>query len=157
VNIFACDPDPRVCARALDDLRVNKMIVETCQLASAALHAGGHGTEELYRPAYLNHPATLWVAADARNYGWLVRHLAALFDERRWRTGKEEHASRRVFPLLAAHVATDAAPDTFVNCTPYKDLEVHEAYRRTLVLKWRGDKRPSRWLRRGPPAFFTAG
>lgn len=154
MNIFACDPDPGVCGRALDDLRLNKMIVETCQLGCAVLHGSGRGSEALYRPAYLNHPCTLWAAADARNYGWLVRHLAALFGERTYRTGKNEHASRRLLPVLLGHIATDAAPEAFVNCTPFKDLETHEAYRRTLVAKWRNDKRPPSWGRRGPPSFL---
>jgi hypothetical protein len=156
VNIFASDPDPAVSARALDDLRLNKMIVETCQLGCAVLHGSGRGSDALYRPAYLNHPCALWAAADARHYGWLVRHLAALLEERAWRTGNDAHASRRLLPLLMEHVATDAPPESFVNCTPFKDLDVHEAYRRTLVEKWRSDKRPPRWLRRGPPAFASA-
>lgn len=41
MNIFIVDPTPAVCAQYLDDKRVVKMVLETCQLlnnATAILH-----------------------------------------------------------------------------------------------------------------------
>jgi hypothetical protein len=154
MNVFASSADPVAAARALDDKRVNKMIVESCQILSAALHLRGMGSTDIYRPAYLRHPVVRWTAADQRNYAWLFRHLEALFDERTFRSGSGEHRSRRLVPILAQHVETDAAPVSFENCTPYKQIEdVHLAYRLTLADKWRQDVRPPTWLRRGPPEF----
>src|SRR4029077_5191734 len=49
MNIFATSPDPIRSAQALDDFRLNKMIVESCQILSAALHITGRGTPDLYQ------------------------------------------------------------------------------------------------------------
>ena len=156
MNIFATSADPAACAWALDDKRLNKMIVESCQILCTALHIRGHGSPLLYKPAYTKHPAVLWTASDPRHYAWLFRHLDALFDERSFRTENATHRSRRVAPELQRHVATDALPTSFQNCTPYKDLaDTHLAYRLTLAEKWRRDIRPPTWSRRGPPTFFS--
>jgi len=157
MNIFATSDDPIACARALDDKRLNKMIVESCQILSTVLHMTGRGSSEIYKPAYTSHPVVLWVASDRRNYAWLYRHLQALFDERAFRTGHREHRSARLTPELGRHVKTVAAPAAFQNCTPYKELaDTHQAYRMTLASKWRQDLRPPVWTRRGPPDFFAA-
>ena len=37
MNIFVIDPDTAKCAQALDDLRLNKMIIETAQLLTEYL------------------------------------------------------------------------------------------------------------------------
>jgi hypothetical protein len=155
VNIFASSDDPVACARALDDKRVNKMIVESCQILSTVLHLKGCGSPDLYKPAYVNHPILLWSAQDARNYAWLFRHVRALFDERAFRTGNRRHLSQRLMPLLGRHARTKRPPTGFLNCTPFKDCaDVHAAYRATLCDKWRTDIRPPVWSRRGPPDFF---
>jgi len=62
MNIFAISADPIQCAQALDDKRLNKMIVETCQILCAALHLTNRGSQNLYKAAYLRHPIVLWVA-----------------------------------------------------------------------------------------------
>ena len=93
VNIFVTSPDPHACALARDDLRLNKMIVELCQILSTVLHLSGRGSPELYKPAYIRHPVVLWTASDARHYTWLVHHLEALFEERAFRFGSSEHRS----------------------------------------------------------------
>jgi hypothetical protein len=157
VNVFVTSPDPRACALALDDLRLNKMIVETCQILCTVLHLSGRGSPELYKPAYIRHPVVLWTARDARHYAWLVHHLEALFDERAFRFGSSEHRSLRLLPFLTIHVENLMAPEVFVNCTPYKDApSVPLAYQMTLRDKWRQDRRSPTWSKRGPPNFFCA-
>jgi pyrimidine dimer DNA glycosylase len=155
MNIFATSPDPTTSAQALDDLRLNKMIVESCQILSTALHITGRGTSDLYRPAYTSHPVVLWTAGDPRHYGWLFRHLEALFGERSFRTGKLEHRSLQLLPGLNLHVTTSVAPVRFENCTPYKSIDcVHLAYQMTLRHKWDHDIRRPSWSKRGPPNFW---
>jgi hypothetical protein len=155
VNVFATSPDPVASAKALDDKRINKMIVESCQILSTVLHATGRGSPALYRAAYARHPVVLWTAADARNYTWVFRHLEALFSERAYRTGKTDHASLRLLPLLRPFAKSKSKPKNFENCTPHKrTADVHHAYRKTMVAKWRKDIRPPTWARRGPPDFF---
>lgn len=154
MNIFASSPDPAESARALDDRRLNKMIVESAQILCTALHLNGCAAAGLYRRAYASHPVVRWVAGDPRNFAWVFRHFAALLEERCFRTGKAEHASSRLLPVLTSFVTTTRPPDGFVNCTPHKEVaDVHAAYRATLAGKWaRDDPRPT-WLKRGPPAF----
>lgn len=155
MNIFATSADPAACAEALDDRRINKMIVESCQILSTVLYASGRSDPQLYKPAYVHHPVVIWTASDPRNYAWLFRHLVSLFEERVFRTGKFEHRSRRLLPALERHVETDAMPRAFENCTPYKALsDTHLAYRLTLAQKWHHDIHPPTWIRRGRPAFF---
>jgi Pyrimidine dimer DNA glycosylase len=155
VNIFVTSPDPHACALALDDLRLNKMIVESCQILSTVLHLSGRGSSELYKPAYIRHPVVLWTASDARHYTWLVHHLEALFEERAFRFDLSEHRSLRLLPFLTQYVENLAIPEIFVNCTPYKDvLSVPLAYKMTLRDKWRQDRRSPTWSKRGPPNFF---
>ncbi|HEX2114188.1 MAG TPA: pyrimidine dimer DNA glycosylase/endonuclease V [Alphaproteobacteria bacterium] len=157
MNIFASSPDPTESARALDDRRLNKMIVESAQILCTALHLNGCATPELYRPAYTAHPVVRWAAADPRNFAWLYRHFCALLDERCFRIAKAEHACRRLLPALVGHVRTVESPDHFVNCTPYKDVaDVHAAYRQVLAEKWAGDHPAPTWLRRGQPDFAPA-
>lgn len=38
MNIFATDVSPVACAKALDDKRVVKMVLETAQMLSTAMH-----------------------------------------------------------------------------------------------------------------------
>ena len=157
MNIFASSPDPAESARVLDDRRLNKMIVESAQILCTALHLTSRGTPELYRPAYVAHPAVRWAASDPRNFAWVCRHFSALLEERCFRTAKSEHASGRLLPVLMTHVTTTLPPDGFVNCTPYKAMtDVHAAYRQTLAEKWARDHPGPTWLRRGPPAFAPA-
>lgn len=156
MNIFATSADPAEAARALDDLRLNKMIVESCQILSTVLHRTARGSPGLYKPAYLNHPVVLWAAADPRHYAWLCRHLRALLRERAFRR-QPPHKSARLLPLLCRHAHARRRPAEFCNCTPHPELaDVHAAYRLTLMEKWRQDRRPPRWTRRGPPAFWIA-
>jgi hypothetical protein len=153
MNIFVTSADPRACAQALDDLRLNKMIVESCQILCSALHLTGHGSAGLYKPAYTRHPVVLWTARDRTHYAWLFRHLEGLFEERAFRLARSEHRSLRLLPPLAAHAEGSAVPAGFENCTPYKEGSVYLAYQRTLNDKWRQDRRPPAWSRRGPPEF----
>src|SRR5215831_8662187 len=141
MNIFAISSDPIQCAQALDDKRLNKMIVETCQILCAALHLTDRGSQSLYKAAYLRHPIVLW----------------ATDDERSFRTGKRDHRSTRLIPELGLHVCADAAPAAFENCTAYKSVkDVHAAYRQTLCDKWQNDNQPPRWTNRGAPKFYKA-
>jgi hypothetical protein len=155
MNIFATSDDPVACALALDDKRINKMIVEACQMLSTALHLSGRGSPQIYQSAYSRHPVVLWTASDPRNYAWLYRHLEALLAERTFRTDRLEHRSRRLLPMLSRFVETETPPAAFQNCTPHKEIDdVHRAYRVTLCKKGQRDRRPAMWTRRGPPTFF---
>jgi len=76
MNIFVTNPDPVLSAEALDLKRVIKMITESYQLMSTALHL--NGLTPFYKPTHAGHPCTKWVAESATNYQWLLMHVDAL-------------------------------------------------------------------------------
>ena len=59
MNIFVPYPDSMKCAEALDDLRLNKMILETAQLLSTAARFHGY-VGNVYGSTHINHPCSVW-------------------------------------------------------------------------------------------------
>ena len=95
MNIFALDRNPITAARLLrqlspDSKRPNKMITETQQMIAAWQEWKQLPEDQciktvagnLYKtPKQIaNHPVTLWVKEDPRNFIWLVWHLTGLFE-----------------------------------------------------------------------------
>jgi len=60
MNIFVVSPDTMECAKALDDLRLNKMIIETAQLLSTAMRVQGYTGNDIYKSTHVNHPCAVW-------------------------------------------------------------------------------------------------
>lgn len=177
MNLFACDIDPRVAARALCDQHVVKMVLETAQLLSTALELLDAYPDGAYRPTHRHHPVTHWLAGDgvhayddahALRFWWTIEHGLALADEYHYRFDKD-HKSRRVLLLCAAAVADvlPTAPNpldaTFAFCGPddladLADTDVPAAYRATLRRKYASwhrcpDRRAARYTRRAPPTW----
>lgn len=156
MNLFASDPCPCLSAQALDDKRVVKMALETAQLLSTAVHHGMvFASDEVYRPAYANHPVAIWVRSHPDALLWSYQHLHWLCVEYHFRF-KRQHACERVLQALVmppGSLYKRVTPD-FCNCTPYPELPVHGAYRHTLRLKWANDKRPPTWRVRGAPLWY---
>lgn len=149
MNIFAVSPDPVLCAQALDDKRVVKMVLETGQIISSARYRLGQ--EAVYRPTHLSHPCVLWAAADSTNLIWLIQLLRALSDEYTHRYGREHLTwtkHRGVAPPTPS-----VLPRCFVNVTRYPEInDVHLAYRLHLRDKWH--KSQPKWTRRNPPKWL---
>lgn len=163
MNIFVTDNDPRVCAQALDNQRVNKMITESLQMLTTAMHVHQCPPELLpqtkrgtpMKPTHVNHPCTIWARTTRANYLWLVQHLEALTAEFEHRYGHAHHAASQL------RAATDGArwvPEgelqAFQNSSLFKDRPVFAAYQATLATKW---MKPSRvapaWKNRTAPAW----
>jgi len=156
VNIFFTSNDPIECALALDDKRLVKMPIESVQMLSSAV--ARHGGVPIYRVAWSKHPCTLWSGDSKENFEWHLAHLKAMNDEFVHRYGKD-HAS-----FLAGYASLKAQADKlpsigltgFPNCSLRKDIQdVIEAYRLGFEIKWKNDKRPPRWTKRGHPAWYT--
>ena len=80
MNIFALDQCPMQSALWLDDIRKNKMILESAQMLSTAVRTLCPDTDlEVYRVAYLNHPCTIWARQSRANFRWLLSHMSHLF------------------------------------------------------------------------------
>lgn len=177
MNIFATTPDPHTSAAALCDRRVNKMILESAQLLSAAIHAEPRFSKlaphVYHMPAgshWQKHPCTIWTKAHPHNAHWLLAHLQGLINEYQYRY-ERHHPTEQLLPyfyevderLTQGHTAQ---PAEFANCTSsaiakydFRTQPVHTAYRLALMTKWlRLDPSKGltpRWGRRGPPEWLA--
>ena len=91
MNIFVLDLDPKLCAQYHCDSHVGKMIIESCQLLSAAhwrYNPNAHKIKNLCKPTHMNHPCAQWVRESRDNYLWLLDLYHALHSEWMYRFGK---------------------------------------------------------------------
>lgn len=161
MNIFVTCECPIACAKVLDDLRLNKMILETGQMLSTAVRITNPNYEyldKLYKITHVNHPCTKWARNCKENYNWLFKHFESLCFEFQYRRDKVHTTETKLLPYLDPIVgAADKInycylPIQFVNCSAYKDYEdVFIAYQKTLRDKWDNDKRPPKWTKRQEP------
>ena len=159
MNIFAFDKCPMRSALWLDDIRKNKMILESAQMLSTAVRALCPDTTlEVYKTAYLNHPCSKWARQSRANFQWLLHHMSWLYNHK-----SGEHKSARLIPEFQKYVDDGDFPDEyltpFANCArnlergvDYSDIDdVHQAYRmymndrwkeRNITLTWRWGEEP---------------
>ena len=92
MNIFAIESNSEGAidwvksAQSLDNLRVVKMILESCQILSTALNE--QGVQAPYKSFNPKHPSCLWAAESSANFRALVVHCAAMLEEYTERFGK---------------------------------------------------------------------
>lgn len=164
MNIFVTSGSPKAAARALDDRRLVKMVLETAQLLSTAVSVRSRELDrpppaKIYKETHVNHPCALWARATRANYTWLARHFEALAHEYAHRYMREHASWLCLGPELLSGRAVSLMPTggllPFANCTEFKDsASTIGAYRSQLVRKWIGDEaagRPPRWTMREPP------
>ena len=159
MNIFAFDKCPMRSALWLDDIRKNKMILESAQMLSTAVRALCPDTTlEVYKTAYLNHPCSKWARQSRANFQWLLHHMSWLYNQK-----SGEHKSARLIPEFQKYVNDGDFPDEyltpFANCArnlergvDYSEVDdVHQAYRmymndrwkeRNITLTWRWGEEP---------------
>lgn len=160
MNIFVTHEDPRVSAINLDDKRVIKMTLESAQMLCTALHEHGASHLAKYKPTHKNHPCNVWCRETRSNYGWLLMHFRALFDEYTFRTGKIHKSSELYDDLVkgAKYIPADHLTP-FVNCAARQDMnicykhifDVTEAYQLYLADRWANDKLTPKWTNRQRP------
>ncbi len=152
MNIFVTHKNPADCARALDNVRLNKMTIETAQIISTVLRMKYHDESPLlYKAAYLHHPCVKWAMERPEHLTWLI-HLFLEYTNEYTRRFHKIHLSETT---LTAHLtnilcilpplATDIS---FYNGSAHKELPVFDAYRQTLREKWEADI-----LKGRPPKF----
>ncbi len=159
MNIFAFDKCPMRSALWLDDIRKNKMILESAQMLSTAVRALCPDTTlEVYKTAYLNHPCSKWARQSRANFQWLLHHMSWLYNQK-----SGEHKSARLIPEFQKYADDGDFPDEyltpFANCArnlergvDYSNVDdVHQAYRmymndrwkeRNITLTWRWGEEP---------------
>lgn len=157
MNIFYTDRDPDACARMLDDRRLVKMVLETCQILSTAVwETGGEGP---YKRTHTNHPSCVWARSNAACYAWtwlLFQELATEYEHRFGKTHKSwaEHGT-----TLGGWTTRGTLPEGGLTlppqCTTGLDQQecVREAYRTYMRRKWDVDGDKARWTRRRPPEW----
>lgn len=167
MNIFVVSKDPVICAQALDDKRLNKMILETAQLLCTGLNLLNKKQVTPYRSSHVNHPITKWLI-EGWEYGydcWLWQLGIAYGEEIIYRTGRK-HACHLVlegltfnWPGFDQHI--DMSEDDFYNGARHKGLgldfthlPVRKAYRAYLCARWPDDKREPRWTKREVPSWY---
>jgi Pyrimidine dimer DNA glycosylase len=164
VNIFVSYPDPVKCAQVLDDGRVNKMITESLQMLAVVMHRYGVPIVHIPRnvdgypfsaTAHAKHPCTLWAGECGANFMWLVEHTRALCGEFERRYGRPQRGSSNLHGLEHALPYLPIGDQTpFVNCSMYKsNLDIHAAYRDTLMYKWMYKSTKYRLTWAGQPKF----
>ena len=155
MNIFVTSKCPVKSAEYLDNKRVNKMILESCQMLSTAINlAGGKG---LYKSCHINHPCSVWVRESLENFLWLWAHMEALQDEYHKVSGKV-HKSYRVFTesnilSQAMELLPSKGLTPFANCAAnsekgvsYKHIDdTVLAYKLYLNDRWDTDKLEPKW------------
>lgn len=151
MNIFVISPNQQDCAEMLDDKRLQKMILESAQMLSAALHR--HGGNPPYKLSHKNHPCTLWTGDSKENYIWHLGLLQAMHDEYVSRRAKTHKSYIDCFQTLKDQACLipqyDLTP--FANCSLFKGMDVFEAYRMTMIEKWKNDKIAPKWSNRSRP------
>jgi hypothetical protein len=160
LNIFVTSPDPIQCAIALDDIRVIKMILESAQLLSNAIHQYAPQFSPLvYRKCSWNHPCAKWVRESRSNYEWLLKHCVSLAFERLYRTQRVHKTMLLIDTFREAAESIPAGPLTpFRNVSQYpEESDLYLAYKRTLLRKWANAQviRTRTWTRRPPPPWIN--
>lgn len=88
MNIFYLSDCPKKSAQYLYNKHVVKMILETAQLLCTAHHELDSKIKVPYKPAYKNHPSSVWVRSSAENYWWTYQHFIHLGNEYKKRYSK---------------------------------------------------------------------
>lgn len=159
MNIFAVHKCPTKSARALPDKLIVKMPLETAQMLSTAHRIlSPHEYCEIkgiYKPAFVNHPCTIWTRKTHENYRWVLEHFITLCEEYYIRYGKY-HLSwtklwdgLKIFPMNI----TEGNLTQFAQAMPkqYKHKNHITAYRQYMIAEkhyaaWeRGTDKPAWW------------
>ena len=167
MNIFFLHRDPQWAANALCDKHVPKMLLESAQMLSTAVQNYTDRIEELYKPAYPNHPMTKWVGFNRDCFRWALEN-AVFISQEYCKRFKKLHKSSRIINNIYDNNYIDDIPEGYSmkynkfnmsiteppQCMPdeYKDKDYVIAYRKYYMgakayfAKWeRGVSAPEWW------------
>ena len=147
MNIFYLDENPQLCAQYHCDKHVVKMILETAQLLSTAIHLSTEQDfADIYNPTFPNHPCNKWARKTLANFEWLQKlglHLCSEYTYRYNKTHKSQDIIEKVWlyrdfiPSGLFTVRPQCMPDIYKD-----DTSVINAYRnyylgaKTHILKY---------------------
>lgn len=161
MNIFVTYNDYNKCAQVLDDKRLIKMCLETCQMLCTSINeVSKEKNLALYKSTHINHPCSIWARETSENYRWLYNHFESLCNEYTIRFEKTHKCSNLSellmwgIPLINSKCIKKGLTN-FPNCTIYKDIkDVHEAYKKYLIFKWDNSIVKPKWTNREVPIFY---
>ena len=159
MNIFLpYENDIRRSVESLDDLRLNKQILECYQLLTLAVDES-KGVDISER-GYKNHP----IYVHYKKYiAFMIYYGTLACLEYCWRFEKMHnlHNQFNIFNLLLLN------DDVKIDYTPFymegskeqpnyirTNENVSELYRQKLINKWLNDKKPPKWTNREVPSFY---
>ena len=140
-------------ARDLDNLRVVKMILESCQILSTVLNE--QGMKAPYRSFNPKHPSCMWAAESSENFENLALHCSAMLEEYTERFDKT-HKCQAVletildiydpmrFPQRQATPLRLAMPEYFKSENPVKSYR--DYYSQKNNMRYPKEKIP-KWLK----------
>ncbi len=142
MNIFHLDPCPESAAQMLCDKHVPKMLLESCQMLCTGYqkHAGLDST--LYKPAYINHPMTIWVGHSKQNWRWLFEHAKGIAEQYTLRFNRK-HKSQNILTLLWLMEAESSLPENGFTSPPQCMPDEYKVKGNSLIAYrkyYKGDK-----------------
>ena len=164
MNIFILDYDVDLNVTYYNDIHLNKMLLETCQILCSVQYKYG-GKNIPYKETHRNHPCVIWAGLNQGNYKYLLSLGYALEKERIYRNYNP--SSKMVNVLDYCKNNLNNLPlgrlTSFVQVMPekYYNSDTVQAYRNYYV----GDKQGylikssnkwkiSTWTKRGKPDWF---
>ena len=102
MNIFILFKSPEKSAKALCDVHVVKMLLESVQLLCMAWHSSKSVNTwplPLYKVTHSKHVCVRWVCSDIEHYKWLLNHAIELSKEYTNRY-KKDHKSNQILQML---------------------------------------------------------
>lgn len=161
MNIFASDVCPIKSADNLDSKRVNKMLLESCQMLSTAINE--HGGKAPYKSTHKNHPSNIWCRTTRVNFYWLVAHAERLAEIYSIETGKVHKCETILKQLKSmASYIPEGELTLIPNCAANADkgvsfkhlTDIPQAYKEYLVARWNTDTLKPTWKNRNIPDFY---
>lgn len=165
MNIFALHPNPAIAASMHCDQHLHKMILESAQMLSTAAHYWPEDMftirSHLYKPAYENHPCTIWCRVP-ENALWVV-NLCLELENIRDELNYSRHSSMNVIDAVSDYLDDfEDCPREHIFCGPYQfrlrpDLDIHQKYQAYYIQKyrlWLDTTHPMSYKGRSLPEFL---
>lgn len=154
MNIFVLDPNPVKAATAHCDQHLHKMILESAQMVSTAIHLSNLDIPHyaLYKPAYPKHPCTIWAAKSLNNVLWICELAIALDDIRQSLSNCGSHASSEIIKTVkdilsvrtdldhSLHTPFIFAGPALISIRPGSTIDHYRQYYRKKHNNWLLDK-----------------
>lgn len=153
MNIFALSQSPEKSAHYHCDQHIHKMILESAQMLSTAAlkHLPAQSHKYFYKPAYPNHPCTIWCSESLANCNWLI-DLCMELEGIRFSLNHPSHASMDIIKCFMDYSydlpITSLTPHAFagpafikLDNLRYPDISSkYQAYYRVKHKQWLLDK-----------------